>query len=1115
MPDQRSVMKEFRLLDQKRVSEGLAPAEEARYAQLRDLVGPEGAMGARGGFDVDAAAARLRESLVPAGARSRRAPEAPPIDPPADHSAGAGLGSALEAELFGPDTAAPEAEPLFGDAPLDGPPGAEGADAGAWGGDAAGGFEAGAAEAFPQDGATAAWDLPAAPDDPNAQGWDAQQPLDPSALPYDPGAQGWDPQQPVDPNAPPYDPGAQGWDAQQPLDPSAQPYDPGAQGWDPQQPLDPNAPPYDPGAQGWDAQQPLDPNAQPYDPGAQGWDAQQPWDPDAAPYGAEAPAQDAAAPWDPSAQGWADPQQPFDPSAAPFDATEPAQEAAAPFDPSAAGWDPQQPYDPNAAPFAAWAPPQEAAAPFDPGATGWDPQQPYDPDAAPFGAAEPAQDAAAPFDPGATGWDPQQPWEAGAPLGDQQLQDGALSAWEAAQPGEQGAVGWSPAAEDGLVAPDGAGGYADGAVAAFEPGAEEFAANDAALAAEAGAAEPHDVAAEGAWDPHALAEGAAPLHAEPEGSSFAGEEGGWQTTSAAELLGEAGGDGAAEYEPAQPFTADLAALPPAGWDAEPAPAEMAPVDPSALGEYDGAASAPPEGEDGGLASMLPFDPAAEAAVGPGHAPEGFPTPTGEYDDTAGFAAAFSEQAPPDLRSETSDFHAAQGVSPEDAPSWAPEGLDDGFELASGGSFDAAASAAIPEWAFDAAEPPVAADPTRAFSLGAPSPDEAAPAADAPLSAETAPLAVGPSAEAGPLDEAPEPAAPLLAPLQPEPAMAGEGAAAPDADPAGALDDFAVDVDLDLAADLGAELEPAPDATAELYARGRAPAPVAVAVAVAAPAPHAGEPYDDGADLAGPPDDTVDLAGPAPLLDFSQPDFSADDPAGDDAFATVPVAPAALRPPAAHLELEDHPAAVREEELPTLEGEEILEELPTADASAPALDFAPPPAPAAAAIAAPEPSGAVALDPIPAPPPLAGPPPAPAAAIAPPPPPPPPSEPCEIRGVHRVVVHTLEGQVKRGVLEDADLAAPALALAAQPGDAAEEIATESVKAIFFMLSPGEAAPPAQGKKVRVTFRDGRQVAGFSPEYREDGAGFFMVPVDTRTNTGRIWVYRAALRQVSVS
>jgi hypothetical protein len=42
-----------------------------------------------------------------------------------------------------------------------------------------------------------------------------------------------------------------------------------------------------------------------------------------------------------------------------------------------------------------------------------------------------------------------------------------------------------------------------------------------------------------------------------------------------------------------------------------------------------------------------------------------------------------------------------------------------------------------------------------------------------------------------------------------------------------------------------------------------------------------------------------------------------------------------------------------------------------------------------------------------------------------------------------------------------------------------------------------------------------VAGFSPDYHEGGVGFFMIPADTRTNTGRIWVYQAAVKQVSVS
>ena len=121
----------------------------------------------------------------------------------------------------------------------------------------------------------------------------------------------------------------------------------------------------------------------------------------------------------------------------------------------------------------------------------------------------------------------------------------------------------------------------------------------------------------------------------------------------------------------------------------------------------------------------------------------------------------------------------------------------------------------------------------------------------------------------------------------------------------------------------------------------------------------------------------------------------------------------------------------------------------------------------------------------------------------------------IAGTHRVVVHTSDGQVKRGTLRNATLDGPELELWPQAGIVPESLQAQGVKAIFFMLSAGEPPPAPVGKKVRVTFRDGRQVAGFSPDYAPDCVGFFMVPADTRTHTARIWVYRASVRQVTVS
>src|SRR5512133_1637772 len=183
MADQRSVMKEYRLLEQKRQSGPLTPQEEARLAQLHDLVGSETGSGAsKPGFDVNAAAARLRESLLPAGLRNRPglATEAPPPEPPPEPEVAPATG--LEA-VWNAAPFAPLAEPAAGlgeDSLFD--PGTLGIDA-------------------PAEGA---WDPNAQPYDPNAPAYDPNAAVyDPNAQPYDAGAQAWDANaQPYDPNAP-------------------------------------------------------------------------------------------------------------------------------------------------------------------------------------------------------------------------------------------------------------------------------------------------------------------------------------------------------------------------------------------------------------------------------------------------------------------------------------------------------------------------------------------------------------------------------------------------------------------------------------------------------------------------------------------------------------------------------------------------------------------------------------------------------------------------------------------------------------------------------------------------------------------------------------------------
>lgn len=122
-------------------------------------------------------------------------------------------------------------------------------------------------------------------------------------------------------------------------------------------------------------------------------------------------------------------------------------------------------------------------------------------------------------------------------------------------------------------------------------------------------------------------------------------------------------------------------------------------------------------------------------------------------------------------------------------------------------------------------------------------------------------------------------------------------------------------------------------------------------------------------------------------------------------------------------------------------------------------------------------------------------------------------PTFIEGEHKVIVHTLEGQVKRGTIRDVDLLDDSLSLEQQTGFAPEKLPIKRLKAIFFMLPAGSKQSATVGDKIRVTFVDGRQVAGFTQEdVKTADPGFFMVPADNRTNTARIYVFKSSVQSV---
>jgi len=119
----------------------------------------------------------------------------------------------------------------------------------------------------------------------------------------------------------------------------------------------------------------------------------------------------------------------------------------------------------------------------------------------------------------------------------------------------------------------------------------------------------------------------------------------------------------------------------------------------------------------------------------------------------------------------------------------------------------------------------------------------------------------------------------------------------------------------------------------------------------------------------------------------------------------------------------------------------------------------------------------------------------------------------VAGEHRVAIHTRGGRTRRGSVTDLDLGRREFALQPQGGGSTEMVPHAEVKAIFFMLAPGEPPVAPDGGKLRVTFSDGRSIEG----HRDGGdgpQGFFLVPVDAqKTNTKRIYVARAAVARLT--
>lgn len=130
--------------------------------------------------------------------------------------------------------------------------------------------------------------------------------------------------------------------------------------------------------------------------------------------------------------------------------------------------------------------------------------------------------------------------------------------------------------------------------------------------------------------------------------------------------------------------------------------------------------------------------------------------------------------------------------------------------------------------------------------------------------------------------------------------------------------------------------------------------------------------------------------------------------------------------------------------------------------------------------------------------------------------------------NKIVIRYTDGRLIKGITNDFFPNKETFHVV-PPGEAGGgkpvEIHIGDLKAIFFVKdfdgNPDyderkefDPAKPAPGRKISVVFQDGEKMVGTTTGYQPDRPGFFINPVDPKSNTERCFVVTKATREIKL-
>jgi uncharacterized protein DUF6982 len=127
----------------------------------------------------------------------------------------------------------------------------------------------------------------------------------------------------------------------------------------------------------------------------------------------------------------------------------------------------------------------------------------------------------------------------------------------------------------------------------------------------------------------------------------------------------------------------------------------------------------------------------------------------------------------------------------------------------------------------------------------------------------------------------------------------------------------------------------------------------------------------------------------------------------------------------------------------------------------------------------------------------------------------------------VVARYRNGQVVKGYTRDFFPERPLFHVLPKGGAQSVPVKAAELKAVFFVRDllgnrlrhknrrfPAQDVGPQTGRRIAVLFEDGELLVGHAQTYTADRPGFFVFPIDPNGNNLRVYVLRAAVKQVKL-